>query len=119
MPDADRLHLLLAIWEGRILGHDWLDGIKPESRTARVAVRAQARREAIRECADELRAALDDSPSAETCAWTPDTSYDGVWESECGVLYQFMADGPLENGFAFCHNCGRPLVVRLDDSPSP
>jgi hypothetical protein len=64
-------------------------------------------------------AGLDHTPSAETCAWTPDTSYDGVWESECGVLYQFMADGPLENGFAFCHSCGRPLVVRLDDSPSP
>ena len=63
--------------------------------------------------------AMQDSPSAEACAWTPDTSYDGVWESECGVLYQFMADGPLENGFAFCHSCGRPLVVRLDDSPSP
>jgi (p)ppGpp synthase/HD superfamily hydrolase len=58
MPDADRLHVLLAKWEGRILAFDWLDDIEPESRTARIAVRAEGRREAIRECADELRAAL-------------------------------------------------------------
>lgn len=53
--------------------------------------------------------ALDDhivtSDPAEFCKWTEDS--DGTWNSECGVVWQFTESGVTENGYKFCHNCGR------------
>ncbi len=44
------------------------------------------------------------------CGWRSD---DGVWRSDCGVLYEFNDGGPVENGHEFCHRCGKPLRVGM------
>lgn len=43
------------------------------------------------------------------CRWSPDP--DGFWETKCGELFEFTAEGPTENGFHFCPYCGGGLVV--------
>lgn len=45
------------------------------------------------------------------CAWTVDA--EGTWSSSCGQEYVFTNDeGPVGNGFKFCHHCGNPLVEK-------
>lgn len=54
----------------------------------------------------------DEFPDQDTqfCKWI----YDEVhfkWDSECGEAWQFMNDGPEENGCRFCFSCGRQVLV--------
>lgn len=42
------------------------------------------------------------------CRWGDDDD-EGIWNAECGELFQFYADGPIENGFKFCPYCGKEL----------
>lgn len=60
----------------------------------------------IADCVSEL-AALND-----VCVWREQAE---AWVSQCGAVYQFLTDGPNENGHSFCHRCGSRLVV---DSPN-
>lgn len=49
-------------------------------------------------------------PSKPThCTWREDE--DGQWETECGGLWTFMADGPKENKAQYCIYCGGKLVL--------
>jgi len=45
----------------------------------------------------------------ETCKWTADE--DGMWESSCCATWEFHSGGPVENGFHFCHSCGKPVEI--------
>lgn len=43
-----------------------------------------------------------------TCAWWEDGE---MWESSCGVAYNFLSDGPVENEHDFCHKCGKRIAI--------
>jgi hypothetical protein len=47
----------------------------------------------------------------ERCHWTYDDTHD-AWDTKCGEKYQFNDGGPHENGFRFCHHCGRKLTAK-------
>lgn len=44
----------------------------------------------------------------EKCKWKDSgLSY---WDTGCGQAFQFSNDyGPIDNGFNYCHHCGKPL----------
>lgn len=46
---------------------------------------------------------------ADVCEWKYNETED-IWESSCGHLLIFMADGPKENEYAFCPYCGRRIA---------
>ncbi len=41
------------------------------------------------------------------CVWA--SNENGAWETECGRTWEFIDDGPKENGMKFCHNCGKSV----------
>jgi hypothetical protein len=43
------------------------------------------------------------------CQWTQDS--DGNWNTDCGYLFVFLANGPRENGMQFCCYCGKELIA--------
>lgn len=43
-----------------------------------------------------------------TCKWTEDE--DGNWDTECGEKFEVSSGLPSENGFKYCHHCGKRLV---------
>lgn len=47
------------------------------------------------------------------CTWKEDLQPDGdvAWETACGNLHEFMADGPTENNYRYCPYCGGSLIV--------
>lgn len=47
------------------------------------------------------------------CRWGEDEG--GIWNSECGELFQFDCDGPEENGFKFCPYCGKEMCEVNDE----
>lgn len=54
---------------------------------------------------------LDDGRHVPTCLWIEDMQVDDVaWQTDCGNLFQFTADGPKENAFTFCPYCGGALI---------
>jgi len=46
------------------------------------------------------------------CTWELEDTFFSVWESECGILYQFIEGGPKDNGHNYCHYCGKKLVIK-------
>jgi hypothetical protein len=53
-----------------------------------------------------------DRLKAVKCRWKPSEEFDNDnWESSCGNLFSFFADGPKENGFEFCPYCGKPITI--------
>ena len=49
--------------------------------------------------------------SIPTCTWTQDDwGGDSSWETQCGHVFEFTYDGPLENDMTFCGYCGARLV---------
>jgi hypothetical protein len=57
-----------------------------------------------------MRAVLEGHPVA-VCAWSVDEYGDGIWTTSCGKDFVFTDDGPTENNFWFCHNCGKRLAI--------
>lgn len=47
--------------------------------------------------------------SAGECVWTHEPDSD-VWEMQCGEAVVFEDTTPAENGYKFCHSCGRKIV---------
>ena len=47
---------------------------------------------------------------AKSCKWAEDA--DGIWETACCHSYEFIDDGPAENGAKFCPYCGSKIVAR-------
>lgn len=47
----------------------------------------------------------------EACEWFISNSDWGTWSSGCGKEFEFNDDGPKENGFNFCHACGKRVTV--------
>jgi hypothetical protein len=45
----------------------------------------------------------------EQCQWREDE--DGQWHTACGHTFEFIDDGPEENGFNFCYSCGHPVAA--------
>jgi hypothetical protein len=43
----------------------------------------------------------------QTCEWTEDI--DGIYESNCGTLFEVNNGTPKDNGMVFCHHCGRKI----------
>ncbi|HBO5236088.1 peptide chain release factor-like protein [Pseudomonas aeruginosa] len=66
--------------------------------------------------AGQVRAALAHAPTSSaspSCKWTESS---GIWETGCGQTWNFIEDGPAENGALFCHHCGGRLVlIKSDD----
>jgi hypothetical protein len=42
----------------------------------------------------------------QTCSWTED---DGIWQSSCGVYFEFNDGGVEQNNFNYCHKCGKKI----------
>lgn len=62
----------------------------------------------------------DDKP-IKHCAWKVDRDDmygSGLWESECGVSYQFSNGGPVDNHHKFCHGCGLPIQIKEEENDS-
>lgn len=51
---------------------------------------------------------------SDTCKWNLNES-DDYWEASCGYTHQFNHEGPKENNFNFCPNCGLPLEVEKQE----
>jgi hypothetical protein len=49
--------------------------------------------------------------TGKACRWTRERDDCDTWRSDCGALWSFIDDGPVENGMAFCHKCGNILEV--------
>ena len=47
------------------------------------------------------------------CEWFED---DDGWHGSCGKEWEFIYDGPKENGLKFCMNCGKPVTVEDSES---
>ncbi len=47
------------------------------------------------------------SRPTEGCTWIDDE--DGPWRTGCGQAFEFLTDGPRENGMRFCCYCGGAL----------
>lgn len=45
----------------------------------------------------------------DSCHWQEDA--DGIWNTGCGHLFEFTADGPTENQFRFCPYCGGKILI--------
>ena len=45
---------------------------------------------------------------SETCKWTEDEN--GEYDTECGHKFEFIYDGPVENGAIFCQYCGKKII---------
>jgi len=43
-----------------------------------------------------------------SCKWRVDDN--GVYNTECGEAFEFLADGPKENNAQFCIYCGNKIV---------
>ena len=46
----------------------------------------------------------------DSCTWHCEEDINN-WHSDCGYQFQFMEDGPEENGVKFCPNCGKSVAV--------
>lgn len=44
------------------------------------------------------------------CQWEYQNLED-AWETSCGEMFQFIADGPLKNGFKYCPYCGGKIFM--------
>jgi hypothetical protein len=44
------------------------------------------------------------------CQW--EQSELGQWDTSCGNEFEFMDDGPFENGFKHCPYCGKQLTEK-------
>lgn len=49
------------------------------------------------------------------CVWSEDE--DGNWETECGQMFNWIEDGPTENGARFCLHCGKALEEKKYTPP--
>jgi len=49
----------------------------------------------------------------DTCRWVWDEATE-AYETDCGELFQFMTDGPIENGMRYCCYCGKPIEAKGD-----
>ncbi len=65
-----------------------------------------------------LRMAEHIAASARVCEWKSDDDDYRAWYTGCGHLFEFIADGPSENGAKFCQFCGGTLNV-LTRGPQP
>lgn len=45
-----------------------------------------------------------------SCTWHCEEDINN-WHSDCGYQFQFMEDGPEENGVKFCPKCGKSVAV--------
>lgn len=46
----------------------------------------------------------------DSCTWHCEEDINN-WHSDCGYQFQFMEDGPEENGVKFCPKCGKSVAV--------
>ena len=44
------------------------------------------------------------------CAWSYDSTHE-KWDTDCDEGFVFDHDGPPENQFNFCPNCGRQICM--------
>lgn len=58
----------------------------------------------LKECAREGSV-----PEAKVCSWHQCDDDGGSWDTGCGHMFQFTADGPEENNFTHCCFCGGTL----------
>ena len=61
------------------------------------------------ESLEQLRKMRELPQYGNSCQWKEDE--DGIWRSDCGNLFEFMADGPTENEFRFCPYCGANISI--------
>lgn len=61
-----------------------------------------------------LRAAMPQAGNSpvipDSCTWHCEEDINN-WHSDCGYQFQFMEDGPEENGVKFCPKCGKSVAV--------
>ena len=46
----------------------------------------------------------------DNCNWDQDE--DGIWQTDCGELFEINEGTPGDNGMKFCCYCGRNLIER-------
>lgn len=54
----------------------------------------------------------------QVCEWRVEDHIiygDAMWKTSCGAMFEFANDGPSENGFHYCYNCGKPVEVVRED----
>lgn len=54
------------------------------------------------------RVAIEDS-----CLWVEDS--DGIWNTNCGEIFEFNEGTPSENKARFCLYCGKSLIADAYD----
>ena len=61
------------------------------------------------ESLEQLRKMRELPQHDDSCQWKEDG--DGIWNTGCGHLFEFTADGPTENQFRFCPYCGGKILI--------
>lgn len=46
----------------------------------------------------------------DSCTWHCEEDINN-WHSDCGYQFQFMEEGPEENGVKFCPKCGKSVAI--------
>lgn len=49
------------------------------------------------------------------CEWKQDEDQHGLWETDCGNLFDITEGTPHENGMNYCPYCGKHLVETSND----
>lgn len=55
---------------------------------------------------------LSERENNKLCHWSYHDDPDYHWSGTCGMAWQFLDGGPVENKFSFCPKCGNPIVVQ-------
>ena len=50
----------------------------------------------------------------ETCEWKQDTDEWVGWESNCGLSWDFINEGPVQNECVYCPRCGKKIAVVIE-----
>ena len=50
----------------------------------------------------------------ETCEWKQDTGEWVGWESNCGLSWDFINEGPVQNECVYCPRCGKKIAVVIE-----
>lgn len=59
--------------------------------------------------AEQVERVMNPLLQASPCVWSPDA--ESGWLTSCGAMFYFVEDGPKENQFKFCYNCGQHIEI--------
>ena len=72
-------------------------------------VMATSRMESLRDAGIMLLEQIGTESPPAFCEWQPDEEMDCLYETSCGMTWEFNDAGVEENRVKFCFGCGKPV----------